>query len=472
MLRAVDPKRLARLLEDSALAERLTIDQALSKLQKGETLADRLVEQGSVKEGDLLRVMAQELKVRFVSSPRLADLRVLPEVLGLVPADFALKHAVLPLALNVEAQALSVAMADPSKVAALDDLPKVGGLAHVVPHVAMPGAIRAAVRRLYGLEDEATTRAKRKAEAACSQCGEPYFEDQLECACCGLLLNPHARVENTEIRIVRALLSEPTGMHRMLTRNQVHDGATRVGHAILVTDEQVLELAPGFAAVRALAEFEADLVSYVDGVASVAEVTRASGLTAIETRSVMTSLIERKVLRPKAPAAVPPPAPVVAAPVGVPARPATSPGLPSPVARPAAGIPSKSVAAFVPGAPVSAAPPAPPAPGAAARPETSPGQKAVPRHLRPEVQMENSIQAALQLERRGEVDGAIKVLEIAIARASNPAALYNRLGLVMLHQRKDVAAAERYLKKAQALEPQNPVYSENLRKLVVFAASF
>ena len=84
--------------------------------------------------------------------------------------------------------------------------------------------------------------------------------------------------------------------------------------------------------------------------------------------------------------------------------------------------------------------------------------------------MENSLQSALALERRGEVDGAITVLKIAISRSPKPAALYNRLALVLLHQRKDARQAEELIQKAMELEPENRVYKENLARVLAFAA--
>ena len=98
------------------------------------------------------------------------------------------------------------------------------------------------------------------------------------------------------------------------------------------------------------------------------------------------------------------------------------------------------------------------------------GAAQVPRHMNPQAQMENSIQAALTLERRGEVAGAISVLRTAIARTPNAAALYNRLALVILNQRKDARQAEELIQKAIELEPHNPVFRANLVKVLGFAA--
>ena len=84
--------------------------------------------------------------------------------------------------------------------------------------------------------------------------------------------------------------------------------------------------------------------------------------------------------------------------------------------------------------------------------------------------MENSLQHALTLERRGQVTGAISVLKVAIARAPSPAPLYNRLALVILNQRRDAKQAEQLIQKAIELDPENQVYRENLAKVLMFAA--
>jgi tetratricopeptide (TPR) repeat protein len=77
----------------------------------------------------------------------------------------------------------------------------------------------------------------------------------------------------------------------------------------------------------------------------------------------------------------------------------------------------------------------------------------------------------LNLERAGDVDGAIKMLEWAIARGKKPGPLYNKLAVILLNQRKDYPRAEKLLRLALELEPDNPIFRQNLVKLLGLAAT-
>jgi type IV pilus assembly protein PilB len=83
---------------------------------------------------------------------------------------------------------------------------------------------------------------------------------------------------------------------------------------------------------------------------------------------------------------------------------------------------------------------------------------------------ESVLERAISLERRGEVEGAIHVLKRAITQVKEPAALCNKLALILVNQRKDYRQAEELLNKAIELEPQNDVYQQNLFKIVSMAA--
>ncbi|MDQ3264992.1 MAG: tetratricopeptide repeat protein, partial [Myxococcota bacterium] len=74
------------------------------------------------------------------------------------------------------------------------------------------------------------------------------------------------------------------------------------------------------------------------------------------------------------------------------------------------------------------------------------------------------LEEANALEREGDVAGAVQVLERAIATAPKPAALYNRLGLVMV-KRSNLVQAAALLQKAIALEPSNSVFRRNAEKI-------
>jgi hypothetical protein len=480
----VEPKKLSRILIDKGLVPKAVLDRLLGGLAPDQTLADRLVTDAIVSEADLLRALAQASGTKFISSPRLNDLQLSGAVLEFIPVAAAQANDVLPIAFNAAAKALTVVIADPDRVSALDDLPRVGKLDQVVANIAMPGAIRAAIRRAYGLERK-PAKAVPVATGACPQCQEPYFGDQLECGNCGLLLNANAPTDNSEAKIVRALLSQPSGLHRVRSRTQVHEGMTRRGFVQPIADSQVPQLVAGLDIARSLSDFEAFMISFIDGQMTVGELSSASGLMSVEVHSVLASLSERKVieLRDSPPPPPPPTDPELPVSQPVPDVPPLDPPTPPVPHEPVPGRaanprrerarpPKSKPMPPIPAAPARPAAPPPPAPVAAVAPVAKPAAPLLPpRHLDPNVQMENSLQHALALERRGQVDGAISVLRIAVSRAPNPAPLYNRLALVILNQRQDARQAEQLIHKALELDPENPVYRANLVKVLGYAAT-
>ena len=569
-------KRLERLLLERGLLDRAALGPLLAALQPGESLADRVVTQGLVTEVALLRAVAQATGTKFISSTRLADLRVSQDVLDRVPSAAAQKHLVLPISFEVSRKVLTLVVADDSVLRALDDLPDVGRAEAVVAIVALPGAVSAAIRRLYGLERRPASPPPKPA-GACDQCGAPVFEDQLDCGQCGLLLNPNAPVDRSQQSVVRALLEQPSQVVRMPERREtVHDAPTRMGFWVVMDDASVPEICGNLEIVRQLTEFEAFLVSWVDGATNLAELSAVTGLMGVETRSMVASLAERGVLRfvptadaaaqkpsgevpqdaaraaPAAerpvtppgspavprgpppgappetatPASPPPPAAVVPAaapPVAAPpaaAPPAAAPPAAAPpVAAPPAAAPPPSAAAkaIVPPAPPpaaappevraesrvaqearaarhrdllarlgrpadraaapEAAPQAAPPPAAPLRhtpakgvPPAGPAPGGRPQTAQADAQTENALQLALKLERRGDIEGAVRALKQAISRSPKPAPLYNRLAVVLLNRQRDAQAAQELLHRAIELDPENPVYRQNLIKVLQFVA--
>lgn len=83
---------------------------------------------------------------------------------------------------------------------------------------------------------------------------------------------------------------------------------------------------------------------------------------------------------------------------------------------------------------------------------------------------ETVMQRANTLERKGDLDGAVKLIERTIARLKDSAALHNKLALIQV-QRQEFAEAERLLRRACELEPRNEAYAKNLFKVLGRAAA-
>lgn len=91
--------------------------------QKGGSLRDILVDLGFVSEKDLMAALSQDLGIPPIA---LSRFRIDPEILKLIPASLARKYQIIPV--SRVGDILTVAMADPLNVFAIDELGSVTGL--------------------------------------------------------------------------------------------------------------------------------------------------------------------------------------------------------------------------------------------------------------------------------------------------------------------------------------------------------
>jgi type IV pilus assembly protein PilB len=136
--------RLADLLVRDKLIspEQLVAAEAEVKRSSGR-FSSVVVKLGSVSEEALLACLARHYKV---SSVVLDPLVVAPEVLNLVSEELASKHQLLPF--KRDGATLSVAMADPANLFAIDDLKFLTGM-NISIFVASDGQIAKAIEKYY-----------------------------------------------------------------------------------------------------------------------------------------------------------------------------------------------------------------------------------------------------------------------------------------------------------------------------------
>jgi hypothetical protein len=326
--------------------------------------------------------------------------------------------------------------------------------------------------------------------------------DDFQCGHCGLLLDPEQASGEyviTEPTIIRAMLS-PRQRTRTLevprpapVQPTPHDLVT-ARFTVPMDAHTVPHLRAGLdVALHPLQPFEAHVASFIDGVQSVPDLARAARLPEIEVKVVLKALLERGLVElhrvPGAPALrtstgevpvldgndflepeplalgeeEPPPPPRVARPRSS-SRPPPAP--PSPVAPHPAPAPARTPPPLA-RAPRAAAP-APPPP----RPRRPPlPLEAPPTRGTAPPTPEDLLQRAVRLEREGQVERAIEVLTRAIDRAPEAAALYGKLALILVHQRRDFVRAAALLERAVELEPGNAVLQRNLLKVTGLAAA-
>ena len=140
-------RRLGDLLVAEGLIDEEQLGKALAE-QKGtnEKLGSVLLKLNFVQEEQLIGFLSRQYGIPSIT---LSQLDVDPEVLKLVPDTIAKKYEVLPI--KRQGSTLTLAMADPTNVFALDDVAFMTNL-QVTPVVASQAAIRKAIERNYSAE--------------------------------------------------------------------------------------------------------------------------------------------------------------------------------------------------------------------------------------------------------------------------------------------------------------------------------
>jgi len=109
----------------------------------GEDLAEALVRLGYVSEETLYTFLARQVGMEFIQG---LEARLDQEVLARIPGELAMRYRVLPL--QQTDRTLTVAMADPLNLMAVDDLRLLTGL-EIRPVVASPREIDEAIEHFY-----------------------------------------------------------------------------------------------------------------------------------------------------------------------------------------------------------------------------------------------------------------------------------------------------------------------------------
>ncbi|MET0849963.1 MAG: type IV-A pilus assembly ATPase PilB [Candidatus Rokuibacteriota bacterium] len=140
-------RRLGDLLVREGVIDQEQLQRALAE-QKGtnEKLGSVLVRLNLISDEQLFAFLSKQYGIPAI---QLSQLDIDGEVLKLVPSQIARKYEVLPI--QRSANQLTLAMADPTNVFAVDDVGFMTNL-QVVPVVASQGAIRKAIDRLYDVQ--------------------------------------------------------------------------------------------------------------------------------------------------------------------------------------------------------------------------------------------------------------------------------------------------------------------------------
>jgi len=146
-------ERLTQLLLSRHLIRQDQLEEALAlQRAEGQSLQRILVERGFVKAPDLLAAISEGLGIPPISLTRL---RLDPALRGLISRELAAQYQIVPVACI--GQTLTVAMADPLDIFALDTISTMTGLT-IHPMLTTSQDIREAIDQYYGTGVEETLR--------------------------------------------------------------------------------------------------------------------------------------------------------------------------------------------------------------------------------------------------------------------------------------------------------------------------
>ena len=136
--------RLGDMLVKAALITREQLNQALQQQQTaGGRIGTNLVKLGFISEDDITSFLSRQYGVPSIN---LSHFEIDGNVIKLIPSEIAQKHQVIPI--NRTGNVLTVAMADPSNIFAIDDIKFMTGF-KVEPVVAAETSIKNSINKYY-----------------------------------------------------------------------------------------------------------------------------------------------------------------------------------------------------------------------------------------------------------------------------------------------------------------------------------
>ncbi|MDP9033985.1 MAG: DUF4388 domain-containing protein, partial [Myxococcota bacterium] len=164
--RAAKTKRVCETLMRDKLLKPEQLEAVLGQMQStSDRVEEAVLELGFSSEGELLKSLATEYRVHFVSSEKLSKVEVGRALLDMIPQRFAEKIGVCPIVFDAKAHALSVITADPDDAEALHEVQLASGAREVKAVLARPAAVKALVAKAYGGDIHAFALLDRRAHA-------------------------------------------------------------------------------------------------------------------------------------------------------------------------------------------------------------------------------------------------------------------------------------------------------------------
>lgn len=145
MAAKIQKKRLPDMLLEEGLVTRDQLAECIEIHRvTGQSLPTLLVEKGHLSEENLVITLSENLGIPHI---RVTNYSIPKEVLNEVPEALARQYQMLPV--SITGEVLTLAMADPLNIMAIDDLHMVTSY-QIEPVVAMMSELKEAIERLYG----------------------------------------------------------------------------------------------------------------------------------------------------------------------------------------------------------------------------------------------------------------------------------------------------------------------------------
>jgi len=137
-------KRLPEMLLDLGVITKEKLNECIKiQQQTGKNLQDILLEKKYISEEELVETLSEQLQIPHI---RVSNYAIPKEVLAEVPEGLAKQYQVLPI--SVTGDILTLAMANPLNILALDDIRMITGK-EIEPVIAMPSELHDVIEKNY-----------------------------------------------------------------------------------------------------------------------------------------------------------------------------------------------------------------------------------------------------------------------------------------------------------------------------------
>ncbi len=217
---------LGQLLLDAGVLEEAQLQEALANKAPGERIGQTLIRLGMVDELEVAHALADQLGLDVID---LTGITPHPLAVDRVPARLAERHQLVPISL--ESGLLTIAMADPTDVVALDDIRVVAGVRGIRRMAAAASDVDRLRRRAY--RADAQQDAIQEAAAPEEQDDDEQIEEQpvvklvtsilddaVTSRASDIHVEPHARGVRVRLRVdgvLREAMDLPRSLGRQVT---------------------------------------------------------------------------------------------------------------------------------------------------------------------------------------------------------------------------------------------------------------